>query len=244
LRLGVFYVNVLAMQEKPSDDPLATSVALEQQSQSNSRARRRPVQGRSTETVQKIYEATSRLLGKNIPIEEMTTSQIAMEAGISIGALYRFFPDKQAIVDAVALRRLGEFQAVLLHELMPSMLVADGPALLSRAIDTFVSFVDAHADFRTIAFGGRHISRRTREEHSGADAGATALVKQYMVTVLGFCDSLDLDLRLRVGVETGERLLGFALEQSDSVLRQKIIVEMKRILSAYLFDKRVTVPHS
>jgi AcrR family transcriptional regulator len=227
------------MHRKTSPGHLNHSVASQQQSDSHRRARRQPVQGRSAETVQKVYDATSRLLGRDIPIEVMTTAQIAAEAGVSIGALYRFFPDKQAIVDALALRRLGEFQAVLIKEITPSLLKADGASLLSRAIDTFVSFVDAHADFRTIAFGGRHISRRTRDEHSGADAGATVLVKQYMIRVLGFDDSPDLDLRLRVATETGDRLLGFALEQSDVKQRQRIISEMKQMLSIYLFGQQV-----
>src|SRR5207253_344080 len=72
--------------------------------------RHAPVQERSNDTVQQIFAATSALLGK-MPLEQITTSRIAAEAGVSIGGLYRFFPDKQAIIDAIAVRSVDEFRA-------------------------------------------------------------------------------------------------------------------------------------
>src|SRR5712691_10624652 len=74
--------------------------------------RHAPVQERSNDTVQQIFAATSTLLGK-MPLEQITTSRIAVEAGVSIGGLYRFFPDKQAIIDAIAVRAVDEFRASL-----------------------------------------------------------------------------------------------------------------------------------
>ena len=69
--------------------------------------RRRPVQERSQETVQRILDAASRLLGE-IPLEQITTIRIADAAGLSVGAFYRFFPDKQAIIDGIAVRRIED----------------------------------------------------------------------------------------------------------------------------------------
>ncbi|MBV9078994.1 MAG: TetR family transcriptional regulator [Methylobacteriaceae bacterium] len=197
--------------------------------------RRAPLQERSAETVHKIDEATSRLLGQGVSVEELTTSQIAGEAGVSVGALYRFFPDKQAIVDSLALRRLGEFQEGLLAELAPCLFSSTGPALLGRVIDAFVAFLDANPDFRTLAYGGRHISRGAREENASQEGGATVLVKRFMIDVLGVPDTPDLDLKLRVAVEAGDGLLAFALEQKDRARRAAVIGEMKRMLSTYLF---------
>src|SRR5208283_4009784 len=63
--------------------------------------RRTPLQERSADTVEQILAAASGLLGR-MPAGELTTSLIASEAGISVGGLYRFFPDKQSIIDALA----------------------------------------------------------------------------------------------------------------------------------------------
>ena len=79
--------------------------------------RRTPVQGRSHETVQRILRATSRLL-ERMPLEEITTSRIAQESGVSVGGLYRFFPDKQTIIDAIAVQHVKEFEAQVRNRLL------------------------------------------------------------------------------------------------------------------------------
>src|SRR4051812_38194874 len=82
-----------------------------------SRPRRKPVQERSARTVESIEMAATRLLERGVAVESMTTPMIAKEAGVSIGGLYRFFPDKQAIVDAIAMRRLRDFEQTLVRKL-------------------------------------------------------------------------------------------------------------------------------
>lgn len=196
--------------------------------------RRAPVQGRSQDTVQRIFAAASRLLGQGVPLDDISTSAIAREAGVSVGGLYRFFADKQAIVDAIAVHHLEDFRACLARDLAAAP-PRDGPGLMNAVIDAFVAFLDAHPDFRTIAYGGRHISAETREVQSAPDTGGSALLKRFMIEGLGFSASPDLDLRLRVAAEVGDRLLGYAYQQPDKADRARLIAEMKRLLSGYLF---------
>lgn len=59
-----------------------------------------PVQKRSRETVASIVESCSRLL-TTLPYHDITTDRIAEMAGVSIGSLYQFFSNKEAIVSAV-----------------------------------------------------------------------------------------------------------------------------------------------
>lgn len=59
-----------------------------------------PVQKRSKETVYSIVESCSRLLVAE-PYHAITTDKIAEMAGVSIGSLYQFFANKEAIVAAV-----------------------------------------------------------------------------------------------------------------------------------------------
>ena len=124
--------------------------------------RRAPLQERSQETVARALAAATALLGRGVPLESLTTAQIAHEAGMSVGGLYRFFPDKQAIVDAIALRHMEAFQ-----ERMGGALMADFPEtprdFLEAMVDEFVTYLDENPDFRTLAFGTaggtRQISR-------------------------------------------------------------------------------------
>ena len=56
-------------------------------------SRRAPLQARSNKTVEEILDAAPWLLGR-VPFEEIPTSRIAGQAGISVGALYRFYSDR------------------------------------------------------------------------------------------------------------------------------------------------------
>jgi AcrR family transcriptional regulator len=193
--------------------------------------RRTPVQNRSQETVQRILSATSRLL-ERLPLEEITTSRIAEESGVSVGGLYRFYPDKQAIIDAIAVQHVKDFESQVRNRLL-LLLPLGGPGFLSAVIDRYVEFLDARPDFRAIVFG-RHISAATREQQIRSDVGATGLVKQVMVLFLGMKDSDDLSLKLRVASETGEHLLAYAYRQTPEE-RAKVITELKSLLGSYLF---------
>lgn len=196
-------------------------------------SRRRPVQARSQETVQRIFRATSRLLMR-VPLPEITTNLIAREAKLSIGAVYRFFPDKQAIIDAIAVRHLDEFRA-LLEVRLKEFDKVDGSRFLSTVIDTYVAFLDRKPDFRTIAFG-HHISSATRKRHAQPDVGGTGIVKRFMLKTLGTANHSQVDLQLRVAMETGERLIAYAYQQTGKAERSRIIAELKRLLSLYLFE--------
>jgi AcrR family transcriptional regulator len=194
--------------------------------------RRKPVQGRSAGTVQQIFAATSALLGR-MPLEDITTSLVAKEAGISVGGLYRFFPDKQSIIDAIAVRHMEDFKAALLRS-VAKLALADGPTFLSRVIDAYVAFLDERPDFRTIALG-RHVSAQARQSQAGPDSGPAALVRWFLMKRLGVKQSGDLDLKLRVLIETGERLIAYAYAQPSNAERLRVIAEMKLMLANYLF---------
>ncbi len=196
-----------------------------------SAARRKPVQERSQDTVQRIFQATTRLL-ETMPVDEITTSRIALAAGVSIGALYRFFPDKQAIVDAITLRYLEEFQGILGGALAAAQPSA-GPALIELVIDTFVAFTDARPDFRSLSFGG-HVSAEARDPEVGPDSMIVGLTKRFIMDFLCTPVSPELDLKLRVAAEAGDRLLTYAYKQPPEA-RAEIIGQMKRLVCGYLF---------
>ncbi|HEY2511206.1 MAG TPA: TetR family transcriptional regulator [Polyangiaceae bacterium] len=58
--------------------------------------RREPVQARSTELVAAIMKAAVRVLARE-GAARFTTIRVAEEAGVSVGSLYQYFPNKQSI---------------------------------------------------------------------------------------------------------------------------------------------------
>ncbi|MGH9716095.1 MAG: TetR family transcriptional regulator [Candidatus Acidiferrales bacterium] len=222
------------MQDNPTNNEQAQTSpdAPSARSGSNSPVRRSPVQERSQETVQRIFRAGSELLSTT-PIDAITTSSIAHSAGLSVGALYRFFPDKQSIIDAIAVRHMDEFRAEF-ETRLASLNSIDGAAFLSAVIDAFVAFLESRPDFRAIAFG--QISTATRQHQTDPNASGAGLVKRFMIESLGMNDLASLDLKLRVAIETGERLFAYAFEQPDAPARAAVIAELKRLLASYLFQ--------
>lgn len=74
--------------------------------------RKRPAQERSRETVRAILVAAARIFEAD-GIEAATTDRIAARAGISVGSLYQYYPNKDAILVALAHCHLLEAAAAL-----------------------------------------------------------------------------------------------------------------------------------
>jgi AcrR family transcriptional regulator len=75
--------------------------------------RKRPRQQRSQALVEAILQATSHLLPER-GAEQTTTNRIARVAGVSIGSLYQYFPNKDAILSRLIGRGLDQERDTLL----------------------------------------------------------------------------------------------------------------------------------
>lgn len=206
-----------------------------------SSARRTPVQSRSQQTVVRILDAASSLLTQ-MPLEDVTTTRVAAAAGLSIGGIYRFFPDKQSIIDAIAVRHVEQFRTSLegtvmkvLEREFANLETFDPAVILNSVVDNYILYLDAHPDFRTISFG-RYVSAATKERQASPTVGLPALLKNFMLERLGILNTPELDLMLRVVSEAGERLIAYAYEQPTREERDRILSEMKKMLAGYLFS--------
>ena len=75
---------------------------------------RAPRQKRSQQTADVIVEAAARVFAE-MGLERSTTNRIAEVAGVSVGSLYQYFPDKHALFTAIFLRESARLEAVLLR---------------------------------------------------------------------------------------------------------------------------------
>ena len=69
--------------------------------------RKSPVQARSAASVDAILEATIQVL-LQVGKERLTTTKVALRAGVSVGTLYQYFPNKSALLKAALKRHLDE----------------------------------------------------------------------------------------------------------------------------------------
>ena len=111
---------------------------LRMKPKSQSPARRRPKQRRARETVEAILDAVTKIL-KREGSQALTTNRIADVAGVSIGSLYQYFPDKRAIFIALHRRHIEQIDRLLertLVEHATSSLEDLMRALVNAMIDT------------------------------------------------------------------------------------------------------------
>src|SRR5258706_6739469 len=102
--------------------------------------RKLPRQARSKATVDAIVEACARLL-QGGDYAAVTTNHIAERAGVSIGTLYEFFPNKEAIVTELIERRLTRLLGVVSEGLEVALTLdeREGAEFLIRRVVDAVS---------------------------------------------------------------------------------------------------------
>ena len=69
--------------------------------------RKSPIQARSVASVDAILKATIQVL-LHVGKERLTTTRVALRAGVSVGTLYQYFPNKRALLQAALKRHLTE----------------------------------------------------------------------------------------------------------------------------------------
>src|ERR1700742_2967791 len=79
--------------------------------------RRQPQQGRARQTVEAVLDAVIKIL-KREGFQAVTTNRIAEVAGVSIGSVYQYFPDKRAIFVALHERHVEEIDRLVTSALM------------------------------------------------------------------------------------------------------------------------------
>src|SRR5208282_3960199 len=74
--------------------------------------RRRPRQRRAHQTVEAVLDSVVRIL-KREGVDAVTTNRIAEVAGVSIGSVYQYFPDKRAIYVALHQRHVDQIDRIV-----------------------------------------------------------------------------------------------------------------------------------
>jgi AcrR family transcriptional regulator len=177
-------------------------IGLAKEGKMTKKSRRRPKQRRSQQTVEAILDAVVRVL-KREGNRAVTTNRIAEVAGVSIGSVYQYFPDKQAIfaalhrrhieqIDRMVEGRLIEHAASPLDELMEAMIEgmleahSADPELYKmmatevphRAEGTKAFSVRLHGAFRLA------LAARAKELKKGRDLDEMAFVVANLVDAL------------------------------------------------------------
>lgn len=130
--------------------------------ENQSPARRAPAQKRALEKVELILEAATRIIDRD-GLAALSTNRVAELAGVSIGTLYQYFPNKQAILVA-----LGQRETKAVSARIVELLGAPRPRQPGGHAREMIAAVFG-------AFGGRTRVHRVLLEHQLAREGLAPL---------------------------------------------------------------------
>lgn len=192
--------------------------------------RREPVQRRSTARVMAILDACAALLD-DFDYDDLTTSKIAERAGVPIGSLYQYFPDKRAVVQALTLRNLEAFSVEVEQIFGGEGVPTDWRQAIDQVVAGYLRMLEDVPGFGRIRFGDvvdTHLLDPDEDNNAViADKLAELFAKHYQVR---YDD--ELRLAFRIVTEASDALIKLALRLPEH--RQTVLTTMTAIIGDIL----------
>ena len=193
--------------------------------------RRQPVQERSRQTVARILDAAEALIDEG-GVEAVTTRAVADRAGVTYPSLYRFFADREEILDQLVAHHLAalDAQAVAAERTWQITSVRD---VIDRELDLHVAYYKEHPSAARLWLSGRSSPTVVAQVRQRAQVLAERLRQALVAANLAPSDT---DPRvLLLVVELGDRILDLAFrDRSDP---DPMIIELGRTaLNSYARD--------
>jgi AcrR family transcriptional regulator len=113
--------------------------------------RHKPVQARSTERLSTLLDAAAAVVDE-VGFERMTTAMVAARADVSIGTIYRYFPDRIAVLKALGARNLERIIGRVTSEISVASHTSWAEAV-DAASGIFLDAFRTEASFRSLRVG-------------------------------------------------------------------------------------------
>lgn len=191
--------------------------------------RTEPMQQRSAARLSALLDAAAAVVDE-VGFDRITTAMVAERAGASIGTVYRYYPDRVAVLHALRERAVLRFRQRFVEEMKLTRPETWWDAV-DCAVTAFVGLYRSEAGFRILHFADRE---RTADAGSDVESGFFARrLADILAEEFGLPAGPDLNFRLEMTVEMADALLSRAFA-SDLQGDQRIITECRRIMHDYL----------
>jgi AcrR family transcriptional regulator len=196
--------------------------------------RRVPRQERGRVRVEKLLDAAAAVIA-NTGVDAATTNAIAAQAETSVGSLYQFFPNKEAIVDALAARYNSELRRINDEAMSSDMMFAPLPELMNRVVTALLCFHEENPAYRHVYQATHRADGAPGDKEAELHKAVVHRVEAILVARAPNMDSQVMHLHATVAVLAVHALLGFAMTASVA-MRDGIVSELKGLIVNYLSD--------
>jgi AcrR family transcriptional regulator len=193
--------------------------------------RRRPSQERSRDRVERILDATAALLG-DTPVDKITTAAIAEEAGVPIGSVYQYFPNKLAVLAELARRVMEQVDLKTASLIAEDFGVLPWDQAIDRAIDATMQGYAAQPGYLQLLLSIRPTPEFRLITDESNERVAALLARHPALRAVIPADRIE--LVTRAAIQAANALQDWALSADDPDLTNRIIREMKTLLKGYL----------
>lgn len=205
--------------------------------------RRVPRQERGHERVDKLLDAAAEVIAE-VGVEATTTNAIASKARTSVGSLYQFFPNKNAIVEALAARYNAELRKMNEETMPTDASQTPLPELMERIIMPAFEFYLRNPAYRHVYHA---LHGPDRDDPSCGEAelhkSVVARTEALLASRSPNTPQEQRHLQATVSVLASHALLSFAMAASPAT-RDGMVGELKRLLVAYIRDVTTNRPAS
>ncbi|WP_162146137.1 TetR/AcrR family transcriptional regulator [Inquilinus limosus] len=171
--------------------------------------RRAPSQRRSRERVERILAVASELIAER-GSDALRMGEVAAKAGISIGSLYQYFPDKAAIIRTLAERYNAEGRACIEEGLREVRDAAGLRRAFGRLIDTYYGLFLAEPVMRDI-WSGLQADKGLREIDLEDSRINGRVLAEALARIDPKADPADLFTRAFLVMQLGEATMRLAI---------------------------------
>jgi AcrR family transcriptional regulator len=201
---------------------------------SSSTARNQPQQSRSRVTVDAILTATVRVLEQE-GADAATTSRIAEVAGVSVGTLYQYFGNRDAILDALQDREFSRATELLSGLLGPRAGAASHDMARAVVQGLLESYRAAPALHRVLAVEGLRVT--PKERVLAFDGRAIATIRAFLSLPGARIRRPNVDAAAFVVYQAVRAtMLAYLLEEPAGLDDESLVDELTDLILRYLAD--------
>jgi len=208
------------MNEQPALSPSPVNVRTE------------PVQQRSSERITLLLDTAASLIDEK-GIDGLTTSDVAARSRSSVGVVYRYFPNIQSLLRALAARNMerfltAAFSAIDVH---PEGWIGE----LDTVLDVYAQLSRTEPGFRALHFGGV-IDERFIDSQINANKELSNRLLQFVGLRydMPVTDEFTLDLDVAIEIATALMQRAFRVDRNgDERYLEKARIVVREVLEPY-----------